>query len=115
MYMQNSRPVLLAILFLFCVPAHSQDWCNSNSLSSQERAICGNRDLGSREIEMSKRYKSILRDEGQSNEARKYIKDTQSVWLKARGQCGSDAGCIGMMYDIRIRELLGYLNAGVDQ
>lgn len=71
--------------------------------AADERAICGNRALEDRDVELATLYGLILRVVPMGS--RDAIRDDQTAWLARRGRCGASVVCIRRSYDGRIAEL----------
>jgi uncharacterized protein len=68
-----------------------------------ERAICGNRALEDRDVEMATIF-GLIRPVFAMG-ARGAFLDQQNAWIAQRNRCGSDASCIRRRYDERIAVL----------
>ena len=68
-----------------------------------EQAICADRMLDNRDVEMSVRYEMVLRlvAMGQRGD----LQDQQRVWLQRRRSCGANRACLMRAYDSRINDL----------
>ena len=68
-----------------------------------ERAICADRMLDNRDVEMTVRYDMILRlvAMGQRGD----LRDQQRDWLMRRHSCGANRQCLTRAYDGRIAQL----------
>ena len=68
-----------------------------------ERAICADRMLDNRDVEMTVRYDMILRlvAMGQRGD----LQDQQRDWLMRRHSCGANRQCLMRAYDGRIAQL----------
>jgi uncharacterized protein len=68
-----------------------------------ERAVCGNRVLEDRDVELSVLYGLILKLVPMGS--RDAIRREQTQWLAGRGRCGADVPCLRRAYDRRIAAL----------
>lgn len=68
-----------------------------------ERAICGNRALEDRDVEMATIFGLIRPVFGMG--ARGAFMDEQNAWLAQRNRCGADRACLTRRYDERIARL----------
>lgn len=68
-----------------------------------ERAICGNRALEDKDVEMTTLY-SVIRPVFAMG-ARGAFMDEQNAWLVQRNRCGGDRACLNRRYDERIAKL----------
>ena len=68
-----------------------------------ERAICGNRALEDRDVEMATLF-SVIRPVFAMGSRGAFI-DAQNAWLVQRNRCGGDAACLRRRYDERIAVL----------
>ena len=68
-----------------------------------ERAICGNRVLEDRDVELSVLYGLIQKLVPMGS--RDAIRHEQTQWLAGRGRCGADVPCLRRAYDRRIAAL----------
>jgi uncharacterized protein len=68
-----------------------------------ERAICGNRVLEDRDVELSVLYGLIQKLVPMGS--RDAIRREQTQWLAGRGRCGADVPCLRRAYDRRIAAL----------
>ncbi len=68
-----------------------------------ERAICGNRVLEDRDVELSVLYGLILKLVPMGS--RDAIRREQAQWLAGRGRCAGDVPCLRRAYDRRIAAL----------
>ncbi len=71
--------------------------------STDERAICGNRVLEDRDVELSVLYGLIQKLVPMGS--RDAIRREQAQWLAGRGRCGADVPCLRRAYDRRIAAL----------
>jgi uncharacterized protein len=71
--------------------------------STDERAICGNRILEDRDVELSVLYGLIQKLVPMGS--RDAIRREQTQWLAQRGRCGADIPCLRRTYDRRIAAL----------
>ena len=71
--------------------------------AADERAICADRLLDNRDVEMTVRYDMILRlvAMGQRGD----LQDQQRAWLARRGACRANRACLLRAYDSRIDQL----------
>ena len=71
--------------------------------AADERAICGNRALEDKDVELATLYGLIVRVVPMGS--RDAIRRDQSAWLTQRGRCGGSVACIRRAYDSRIGAL----------
>jgi uncharacterized protein len=73
-----------------------------------ERAICADRRLDDRDVELSVRYEMILHlvAMGQRGD----LQDQQRAWLDHRHSCGMNRQCLLVAYDRRIGQLKSVFN-----
>lgn len=71
--------------------------------AADERAICGNRALEDKDVELSTLYGLIVRVVPMGS--RDAIRGDQATWLASRGRCGASVACIRRSYDSRIAAL----------
>lgn len=71
--------------------------------TATERAICGNRALEDRDVEMATIF-SLIRPVFAMG-ARGAFMDEQNAWLVQRNRCGGDTACLRRRYDDRITAL----------
>ncbi len=75
-------------------------WCPS-AATATEKAICGDEQLSSLDLKMSRLYFAKLRRRDASGKAR--LRNSQRTWIGARDACGRDVGCILRKYEDRVR------------
>lgn len=71
--------------------------------TAAERAICGNRALEDKDVEMATLF-SVIRPVFAMG-ARGAFMDQQNAWLMQRNRCGGDTACLRRRYDDRIAAL----------
>lgn len=73
------------------------------ALGLDEKAICANRSLSDKDVEMVTKYQFLrgLFAMGTRGE----MQDRQQSWLAQRKQCGSNVDCLWQSYQTRIAEL----------
>ncbi|CAN5115974.1 hypothetical protein BH10PSE2_BH10PSE2_30650 [soil metagenome] len=71
--------------------------------TADERAVCGNRVLEDKDVELATLYGLIQKLVPMGS--RDVIRREQSQWIAARGRCGADVPCIRRSYDRRITAL----------
>lgn len=71
--------------------------------TATERAICGNRALEDRDVEMATIF-GLIRPVFAMG-ARGAFMDEQNAWLVQRNRCGGDTACLRRRYDDRIAVL----------
>ena len=71
--------------------------------TSDEKAICANRDLNDQDVRMDQLY-GITRHLVPMG-GRGAIMDDQRSWLQSRKTCGGNQTCLARSYDQRIRQL----------
>lgn len=71
--------------------------------TADERAVCGNRALEDKDVELATLYGLILRVVPMGS--RDAIRGDQATWLAQRGRCGASVACIRRSYDGRIAAL----------
>ena len=71
--------------------------------TASERAICGNRALEDRDVEMATIF-GLIRPVFAMG-ARGAFMDQQNAWLIQRNRCGADTACLRRRYDERIAAL----------
>ena len=79
--------------------------------SADERAICGNRVLEDRDVELSVLYGLIVKLVPMGS--RDAIRREQTQWLSQRGRCGADIPCLRRTYDRRIAALRATIDSRV--
>lgn len=79
--------------------------------STDERAICGNRVLEDRDVELSVLYGLITKLVPMGS--RDAIRREQTQWLSQRGRCGADIPCLRRTYDRRIAALRATIDSRV--
>ena len=79
--------------------------------SADERAICGNRVLEDRDVELSVLYGLITKLVPMGS--RDSIRREQTQWLSQRGRCGADIPCLRRTYDRRIAALRATIDSRV--
>lgn len=79
--------------------------------SADERAICGNRVLEDRDVELSVLYGLIVKLVPMGS--RDSIRREQTQWLSQRGRCGADIPCLRRTYDRRIASLRATIDSRV--
>ena len=97
----TSLPVLM--LALAWQPSKAASFDCSKAETTDEKAICADRQLNDADVEMSALYtqlKPLLR-----MGARGDLEDEQAAWLKRRAGCGGDRTCLGEAYENRVRQL----------
>jgi len=75
----------------------------ARAASPTERAICGNRALEDRDVEMATIF-GLIRPVFAMG-ARGAFMDDQNAWLVQRNRCGADTACLRRRYDERIAVL----------
>ena len=70
---------------------------------ADEVAICGNRALENADVKMSTTYTLVLQLVGMG--MRSDLRDSQTAWLRERGQCGGNVSCIAQSYRVRTQRL----------
>ena len=71
--------------------------------AADERAICGNRGLEDKDVELATIFGLITRVVPMGS--RGAIRDDQTAWLAQRARCGGSVACIRRAYDSRIAAL----------
>lgn len=79
--------------------------------SADERAICGNRVLEDRDVELSVLYGLITKLVPMGS--RDVIRREQTQWLSQRGRCGADIPCLRRTYDRRVASLRATIDSRV--
>jgi uncharacterized protein len=87
----------------FAATAHAASFDCARARSADERAICGNRVLEDRDVELSVLYGLITKLVPMGS--RDAIRREQTQWLAQRGRCGADVPCLRRTYDRRIAAL----------
>lgn len=84
-------------------PAAAASFDCWKAAAPDERAICADRMLDNRDVEMTVRYNMILRlvMMGQRGD----LQEQQRAWLTHRHACGANRQCLLRAYDGRIAEL----------
>ncbi len=95
--------VLTAVCAAAAVPASAASFDCRKARSSDEKAICANRDLNDQDVRMGQLY-DITRHLVPMG-GRGAIMDDQTAWLRARRTCGANQACLARSYDNRIRQL----------
>ncbi|WP_454713769.1 lysozyme inhibitor LprI family protein [Caulobacter segnis] len=95
--------VLTAVCAAFAAPAAAASFDCRKARTSDEKAICANRDLNDQDVRMDQLY-GITRHLVPMG-GRGAIMDDQRSWLQARKQCGANQACLKRSYDGRIRQL----------
>ena len=92
-----------ALSALAGVPAAAASFNCWQARAPDEQAICADRMLDNRDVEMSVRYEMVLRlvAMGQRGD----LQDQQRVWLQRRRSCGANRACLMRAYDSRIADL----------
>lgn len=94
---------LTAVCAAGAMPASAASFDCRKARSSDERAICANRDLNDQDVRMGQLY-DITRHLVPMG-GRGAIMDDQRAWLSARKSCGGNQACLARSYDQRIRQL----------
>lgn len=71
--------------------------------TADERAVCGNRALEDKDVELATLYGLIQKLVPMGS--RDVIRREQTQWIAARARCGADVPCIRRSYDRRIATL----------
>lgn len=95
--------VLAATCAAVAMPAAAASFDCRKARTSDEKAICANRDLNDQDVRMDQLY-GITRHLVPMG-GRGAIMDDQRAWLQARKQCGANQACLKRSYDGRIRQL----------
>jgi uncharacterized protein len=77
------------------------------AVSPSEKAICANVELSRLDFQLSRIWKTMLKDFDLDDSQTTLIKSDQNAWLVRRNQCRDDANCIGNLYRDRISVLDG--------
>lgn len=89
-------------------PAQAASFNCGRATAPDEYAICADRNLSERDVEMATLYEVVTRMLPMG--ARGQVQDEQRYWLRRRAECGSDTSCLGRRYAVRIGQLRGILN-----
>jgi uncharacterized protein len=84
-------------------PAEAASFNCARAGTASERAICGNRALEDKDVEMATLY-GLIRPVFAMG-ARGAFMDEQNAWLLQRNRCGGDRVCLNRRYDERIASL----------
>ena len=95
--------VLTAVCAAVAAPASAASFDCRKARSSDEKAVCANRDLNDQDVRMDQLY-GITRHLVPMG-GRGAIMDDQRAWLQARKNCGGNQACLARSYDNRIRQL----------
>lgn len=79
--------------------------------SVDERAVCGNRVLEDRDVELAVLYGLIQKLVPMGS--RDALRREQTQWLSQRGRCGADIPCLRRTYDRRIAGLRAVIDERV--
>ncbi len=71
--------------------------------TADEAAICGNATLIDLDWQLYGVYQALLKQSDQSQQAK--LAREEGVWVKQRGECQRDVGCITAAYESRIEQL----------
>jgi uncharacterized protein len=93
-------PLLLAAEWQ---PARAASFDCDKAGTADEKAICAERQLNDKDVEMSVLYTQLKSLLGMG--ARGDLEDAQVTWLKRRGACGSDRACLDRAYEERLQQL----------
>lgn len=91
--------------------AHAASFDCTRARSADERAICGNRVLEDRDVELSVLYGLITKLVPMGS--RDAIRREQTQWLGQRARCGADIPCLRRTYDRRIASLRATIDSRV--
>ncbi len=97
-------PTALSFVLVGIAPARSASFDCAKAQAPDERAICANRNLSERDVEMSALWFSYSRIPllmGANADRR----DGQAAFLRARTACGGDLSCLEKLYAARIATL----------
>ena len=86
-----------------CSPIAAQSFDCRTDTHADERAICGNAELGELDIRMSNSFYRLFNS--LSGSARSELRSQQSGWLRERRECGGNVRCLRDKYRQRISEL----------
>lgn len=95
--------LLLAGAMFTAPSADAASFNCSRSGTASERAICGNRALEDKDVEMATIY-GLIRPVFAMGGRGAFI-DEQNAWLVQRNRCGGDRTCLNRRYDERIAGL----------
>jgi uncharacterized protein len=73
--------------------------------TADEHAICNDRSLNDRDVELTTRYGMVLSLTAMG--LRGDLQDEQRAWLQQRHACGANRSCIGRLYDQRLTRIKG--------
>lgn len=94
---------LSALLVLGCGDAGAASFDCRKASKPDETTICDSRQLSEFDVRMATLYQVILKLVPMGT--RGALQDQQQAWLRSRGDCGDDHGCIAALYEARIRAL----------
>jgi S1-C subfamily serine protease len=86
-----------------CSPIAAQSFDCRTDTHADERAICGNAELGELDIRMSNSFYRLFNS--LSGSARSELRSQHSGWLRERRECGGNVRCLRDKYRQRISEL----------
>jgi uncharacterized protein len=103
--MRRLIPVLvLAVMGAsLAMPAAAASFDCRKARTTDEKAICANRDLNDQDVRVDQMY-GVTRHLVPMG-GRGAIMDDQRAWLQARKTCGANQACLRRSYDKRLGEL----------
>ena len=114
------RPALWALCSLLfglvcidgsAVQAASFDCARVSPNQTTESAICTNHSLSELDDEVAVLYREASDELANRGEAFDGVRDDQRAWLRERGVCGADEGCIQSAYERRVAALQAVIDA----
>jgi uncharacterized protein len=90
-------------------PAAAASFDCSKAESTDEKAVCADRQLNDEDVEMAVLYTQLKLLLGMG--ARGDMEDEQAAWLKRRVACEADQACLSKVYQERVQQLRGGFEA----
>ncbi|AJZ89070.1 periplasmic protein [Klebsiella michiganensis] len=97
------KKILLLSLLIGSTTAGAASFDCAKASSPDEKAICANRALNDKDVEMATKYqflKGLFAMGGQGA-----MQDQQQAWLKERKTCGANVACLTTQYNKRLSAL----------
>jgi uncharacterized protein len=77
------------------------------AVSPSEKTVCENVELSRLDFQLSRIWRTTLKDFDLDNRQTTVIKSDQNAWLVRRNLCGDDVNCLGKLYRDRLSVLDG--------
>ena len=104
--MRGLKTMILAGVLAGCAStASAASFDCAKARSADEHAICSDRSLNDRDVELATRYAMVLQLTAMG--VRGDLQDEQRTWLRQRRACAAERACIARLYDQRLTRIKG--------